>query len=84
MKRAVRIINNDGIGGNTKIIDVETGEDLTPFLKIRKIVLAVDEIVTAEAEVVVPRVDVVAEIYIDEGKEWEKNYDEERQKKGDR
>ena len=80
MRRKVRIVNDDGIGSKTKIIDVETGEDLTPFLKIRKIVLEVGNIVTAEAEILIPQVDVVAEIDIDEGKEWEKKYDEERQK----
>ena len=43
----VRIVNDNGIGFDTKIIDPATGQDITVGLRCTKIVIAADDMLTA-------------------------------------
>ena len=43
----VRIVNDNGIGFNTKIIDPATGQDITVGLRVTKIVITPDDMLTA-------------------------------------
>ena len=41
-KKGIKIINTDGLGRNTRIIRLDTGEDITDVLRINKIELTMD------------------------------------------
>ncbi len=58
-KKGIKIVNNDGIGSNTRIIRLDTGEDITDVLRINQIRLCmnVDGVVEARLTVAMPLVE---------------------------
>lgn len=62
--KQVRIISDDGIGYNTRIIDTETNEDITAGLRVNSIHIKADEIIKAVMVAYPPKIDVVAEAEI--------------------
>lgn len=64
----IRIVNNTGHAGKTKLFDVASGEELSAKLGITRLFIAIngpDEAVKATAEIELMRLDMVAE-----GVEW--------------
>lgn len=61
--RRIKIICSDGIGMNTQIIDMETGEDLCKKYEIRAIFVSLDadNLVTANVEFLRPEIEIVSE-----------------------
>ncbi len=56
MKKGIKIVNTTGIGINTKVFRIDTGEDITDVLRIKNIelVMSVDGIVEAVLTVAMP------------------------------
>jgi hypothetical protein len=62
MARRIRIVNTTGNSNGTKVLDAETGADLTQELQITAVHIEVGELVTAQVTCYVAEVDVVAEV----------------------
>ena len=60
MARRLRIVNDTGLGAGTKVIDVETGVELTNVTKI-DVRFRPGEKVVAVVEVWVDEIDIIAE-----------------------
>jgi hypothetical protein len=61
--RRIKVICRDGIGCNTEIIDIETGENLCQKYDIRAISVSidVDNIATANIEFFRPEIEIISE-----------------------
>lgn len=57
--KQIRIVNDNGIGYDTKILDPVTGADLTVGLRVTQIVIDADDFLTAKLTVM-PTIDVRA------------------------
>jgi hypothetical protein len=70
-KKRIRIVNAIGYPMATKILDAETGEDLTGLLMVKRIVIDIDintRDISATLTCFGPEIDLVAEAEIEEAK----------------
>ena len=65
MMRKLRIVNDDGVGWNTKVFDAETGEKLEDFFEV-DISIRANDLIAADCKRYLGGLEVVAEANIKE------------------
>ena len=64
MKKTIKIVNETGIGQDTKVYDANTGKELRGVRSITINKIEVDEVVTANIEFIVSEMDIVSKEFI--------------------